>query len=88
MEEGWKHNSLEKLGNKREGAVYFSECLPCISGWPAAIQIRAEKGGGGEGVIARRGGGKRSQRERRGKGQGPGTEDHAQGLEMNRNQAV
>ena len=88
MEKGWKHSSLEKLGNKREGAVYFSECLFSIPGWPAAIQIRAEKGGGGEGVIARRGGGKRSQRERRRKGQGPGTEDRAQGSEMYRNQAI
>ena len=59
--------------------MYFSECLPSIPGWLAVIQIQAEKGGGEEGAIARKGGGRRSQRESRGKGQDPGTEDHAQG---------
>ena len=52
-----------------------------IPGWPAAIQIQAEKGGGGEGAIARRGGGKRSPREKRGKGRDPGIDDRAQGSE-------
>ena len=62
--------------------------LHIIQGWPAAIQIQAEKGGGEEGATARRGGGRRSQRENQGKGRDPGTEDRAQGSEMPRIEAV
>ena len=56
--------------------------LHIILGWPAATQIRAEKGGGGEEATARRGGGRRSRRGNQGRGRDPGTEDRAQGLEM------
>ena len=62
--------------------------LLIILGWPAATQIRAEKGGGGEGVTARRGGGRRSRRENQGRGRDPGTEDRAQGSQMSRIEAV
>ena len=56
--------------------------LHIIPGWPAAPQIQAEKGGGGEEATARRGEGRRSRRESRGKGRDPGTEDRAQGSEI------
>ena len=62
--------------------------LHLILGWPAATQIRAEKGVGGEGATARRGGERRSQRENQEKGLDPGTEDRAPGSEMSRIEAV